>query len=63
MELIIPPTVTDRAFKKIEESCESKILRIAVKGGGCSGFQYVFSVVDKINKTIRSSQKEIAESL
>ena len=50
MDLIIPPTVTDRAFEKIEESCESKILRIAVKGGGCSGFQYVFSVVDKIDK-------------
>ena len=50
MDLIIPPTVTDRAFEKIEESCESKILRIAVKGGGCSGFQYVFSVADKINK-------------
>ena len=50
MDLIIPPTVIDRAFEKIEESCESKTLRIAVKGGGCSGFQYVFSVVDKINK-------------
>ena len=49
MGLIIPPTVTDRAFEKIESSCESKILRIAVKGGGCSGFQYVFSIVDQVN--------------
>ena len=50
MDLRVPPTVTDRAFEKIENSCESKILRIAVKGGGCSGFQYVFSIVDQINK-------------
>ena len=43
MKLRIPPTVTDRAFKKIASSCNSKTLRIAVKGGGCSGFQYDFS--------------------
>ena len=42
MNLKIPPIVTDRAFKKIETSCRSKILRVAVKGGGCSGFQYGF---------------------
>ena len=50
MDLIIPPTVTDRAFEKIEESCKSKILRVAVKGGGCSGFQYVISAEDQINR-------------
>ena len=50
MNLKIPPTVTDRAFKKIESSCESKTLRVAVKGGGCSGFQYVFNIVDTINE-------------
>ena len=50
MDLRIPPTVTDKAFEKIETSCESKILRIAVKGGGCSGFQYVFSIVDQVNE-------------
>ena len=49
MDLRIPPTVTDKAFEKIENSCESKTLRIAVKGGGCSGFQYVFSIVDQVN--------------
>ena len=46
----IPPTVTDRAFKKIESSCESKTLRVSVKGGGCSGFQYVFNIVDQVNE-------------
>ena len=42
MNLKIPPRVTDRAFKKIAVSCKSKILRVAVKGGGCSGFTYVW---------------------
>ncbi len=39
----IPPTVTDRAFARLSEigAAESgKALRIAVAGGGCSGFQY-----------------------
>ena len=49
MNLKIPPTVTDRAFEKIASSCDSKILRVAVKGGGCSGFQYVFKITEKIN--------------
>ena len=43
MNLRIPPRVTDRAFRKIADSCESKTLRVAVKGGGCSGFQYEFT--------------------
>ncbi len=50
MNLKIPPTVTERAFKKIESSCETKTLRVAVKGGGCSGFQYVFDIVDQVNE-------------
>ncbi len=50
MELKIPPTVTDRAFKKIESSGVSKTLRVAVKGGGCSGFQYVFNIVNQVNE-------------
>ena len=40
----LPPKVTDRAFARLAEinaaSGESKALRIAVEGGGCSGFQY-----------------------
>ena len=57
MNLKIPPTVTDRAFKKIESSCESRILRVAVKGGGCSGFQYVFEVVDQVNENDKVFEK------
>ena len=44
MELTLPPKVTDRAFARLAEIAgltgESKALRVAVDGGGCSGFQY-----------------------
>ena len=53
MELKLPPKVTDRAFTRILEISESKCLRIAVEGGGCSGFQY----------DIRLEQKESAEDI
>ena len=58
MDLKIPPKVTDRAFKKIESSCESKTLRIAVKGGGCSGFQYIVNIVEKVNEDDQIFEKE-----
>ena len=40
MEIKVPPKVTDRAFLRILEIGQSKCLRVAVEGGGCSGFQY-----------------------
>ncbi len=39
----LPPKVTDRAFARLGEigaAAEGKALRVAVEGGGCSGFQY-----------------------
>jgi len=41
--LTIPPKVTPRAFERLAEigaASQGKALRIAVEGGGCSGFQY-----------------------
>ena len=44
---------TDNAInqiKKITQTQEKKYFRISVKGGGCSGFKYDFSLDDSINK-------------
>ena len=41
--MLIPPKVTDRAFARLAEigaAASGKALRVAVEGGGCSGFQY-----------------------
>jgi len=49
MELMIPVKVTDRAFARLAEIAETgapKALRVAVLGGGCSGFQYEFQLED-----------------
>jgi iron-sulfur cluster insertion protein len=44
MELQLPPKVTDRAFARLAEIAaatgDARALRVAVEGGGCSGFQY-----------------------
>lgn len=44
MDLALPPKVTDRAFARLaeinEDAAAPKALRVAVEGGGCSGFQY-----------------------
>ena len=60
--------ITDKAINKIQEVLKDqnmKYFRIRVKGGGCSGFQYVFKSENVINETkdhvfnFKSSQKEI----
>jgi iron-sulfur cluster insertion protein len=40
---VTPPIVTPRAFRRLQEigaGADGKALRVAVAGGGCSGFQY-----------------------
>lgn len=50
MELTIPVKVSDRAFERLAEiaeaSGERKALRVAILGGGCSGFSYEFELED-----------------
>ncbi len=50
MELTLPPKVTDRAFARLAEIAEltgdDRPLRVAVDGGGCSGFQYSIKLDD-----------------
>lgn len=50
MDLTLPPKVTERAFARLAEinsDTESpRALRVAVEGGGCSGFQYDIKLDD-----------------
>jgi iron-sulfur cluster assembly accessory protein len=49
-QFITPPKVTDRAFARLAEIAaltgEVRALRVAVEGGGCSGFQYEIKLDD-----------------
>jgi iron-sulfur cluster assembly accessory protein len=43
LKMQLPPKVTNRAFDRLAEiipASSEKGLRVAVEGGGCSGFQY-----------------------
>jgi len=45
----LPPKVTERAFERLAEigaATQGKALRVAVEGGGCSGFQYEIALDD-----------------
>lgn len=48
-----PVTVSDRAARRIakilEKEPEGSMLRVAVNGGGCSGFQYDFAITTDRN--------------
>ena len=47
--LTLPPKVTDRAFARLAEigaAQQGKALRVGVRGGGCSGFEYQIELDD-----------------
>ena len=47
--LTLPPQVTPRAFERLSEigaAAQGNVLRVAVEGGGCSGFQYDIALDD-----------------
>ncbi len=50
--LTLPPKVTDRAYARLAEIAEltgtPRALRVAVDGGGCSGFQYDIKLDDPL---------------
>ena len=60
--LNLPPKVTPRAFERLAEigaQAKGKALRVAVEGGGCSGFQYEIDLDDiKTDDLILSSNGE-----
>ncbi|GKV38933.1 hypothetical protein SLEP1_g46785 [Rubroshorea leprosula] len=56
--------MTDNCIKRMKElqatesSLDEKMLRLSVETGGCSGFQYVFNLDDKMNPDDRVFQRE-----
>ena len=69
MNLTLPPKVTDRAFARLAEingEGDMKALRVAVEGGGCSGFQYEIKLDDPADDDLvleGQGQKVVVDSV
>lgn len=70
MELSLPPRVTNRAFNRLAEINATlknpKALRVAVEGGGCSGFQYLIELGQPKDDDLileKSGEKVIIDSV
>jgi len=70
LTLTLPPKVTPRAFARLAEinaaTGETKALRIAVDGGGCSGFQYDIRLDDPATDDLileQDGQKVVVDSV
>lgn len=65
----LPPKVTDRAFARLAEigaAEQGRALRIAVEGGGCSGFQYQIDLDEPAEDDLvleRQGQKVVVDSV
>ncbi len=56
-------TLTERAAKRVawlveQEAQPELMMRVAVSGGGCSGFQYGFSFDDTVNPDDRTFERD-----
>ena len=70
MDLNLPPKVTSRAYARLAEinaaTGETKALRVAVDGGGCSGFQYDIKLDDPAEDDLvleADGQKVVVDSV
>ncbi len=70
MDLTLPPKVTDRAFARLAEinngEAAAKALRVAVEGGGCSGFQYDIRLDDPAEEDLvleKDGQKVLVDAV
>lgn len=65
----LPPQVTSRAFERLAEigaAADGKALRVAVEGGGCSGFQYEIALDEPKDDDLvleGSGQKVVVDSV
>ncbi|APE43753.1 heme biosynthesis protein HemY [Sulfitobacter alexandrii] len=65
----MPPKVTSRAFERLAEigaGDQGKALRVAVEGGGCSGFQYDIALDEPKDDDLvleGSGQKVVVDSV
>ncbi len=66
----LPPQVTDRAYDRLAEIArltgQNRALRVAVEGGGCSGFQYEIKLDDQQSGDLvleRSGQKVLVDAV
>ncbi len=67
--MLLPPKVTERAFARLAEigaAGRGQALRVAVEGGGCSGFQYEIALDDPANDDLileGQGQKVVVDSV
>jgi iron-sulfur cluster insertion protein len=49
-----------KRIKQLQKSSnnENLVLRLAVEGGGCSGFQYVFKMEDRLKQALVAATEQ-----
>ena len=66
MTQAVPLSLTDRAAQRIldlvaQETQPGLMLRVAVEGGGCSGFKYLFTLDSALNADDKTVEKSGAK--